>query len=221
MIADILPAAVASAEAFGDTPDATLFPEEEALISRSRDRRRREFTAARACARAALAKIGFAPAPILPGDCGAPLWPPGVAGSITHCRGYRAAAVARTEDVRALGIDAEPDDPVPDRVLGAIASPGEQAGLRALAAGEPGVCWDRLLFSAKEAVYKAWSPLTGRWLGFADASVSIDPGDATFTARLHVSGPELDGAPLGTMGGRWIARDGLIVTAVVLEAARG
>jgi 4'-phosphopantetheinyl transferase EntD len=218
MIADILPPSVASVEAFGDMPDTALFPEEEALITRAVDKRRREFTTARACARAALARLGFPPAPILPGDRGAPQWPPGVVGSITHCRGYRASAVARAEEVRALGLDAEPDSPVPAGVLGVVASPGEQASLRTLAATVPGVSWDRLLFSAKESVYKAWFPLTRRWLGFGDAAVSIDPADGTFTARLNVTGPVLDGARLGTLAGRWLVRDGLIVTAVVLPA---
>jgi 4'-phosphopantetheinyl transferase EntD len=219
VIADILPPAVASAETFGDISDAVLFPEEEAIIARAVDKRRREFTAARACARTALAKLGYQPAPILPGERGAPQWPAGVVGSITHCRGYRASAVARAEDVLALGIDAEPNDPVPDGVLDAVASTGEQAGLTALTVAAPGVCWDRLLFSAKEAVYKAWFPLTRRWLGFGDASVSFDPAHGTFTARLHVTGPALAGTPLDRFTGRWAARDGLIATAVALPAA--
>lgn len=221
MIAEILPPAVASAETFGDMPDAALFPEEEALVATARDKRRREFTAARACARAALAKLGLPPVPILPGDRGAPQWPPGVVGSITHCRGYRASAVARAEDAHALGLDAEPDGPVPDGVLGAVTSLEERAGLRALAATSPGVCWDRLLFSAKESVFKAWFPLTRRWLGFGDASVSIDPAGGTFAARVHVTAPALAAGRLTEVNGRWLARDGLIVTAVVLEAGRG
>jgi 4'-phosphopantetheinyl transferase EntD len=221
VIADILPPTVASVETFGDIPGAVLFPEEEVVIAGAVDKRRREFTAARACARAALAKLGHEPTPILPGERGAPQWPPGVVGSITHCHGYRASAVARTHNVLALGIDAEPDGPVPDGVLGAVADAGEQAGLATLAAATPGVCWDRLLFSAKEAVYKAWFPLTRRWLGFEDASVSIDPADGTFTARLHVTGRVPTAGPLGTLTGRWLARNGLIVTAVVLLAVPG
>ena len=152
MIADILPVAVTSAETFGDTPAAMLFPEEEARMARAVDKRRREFTTGRACARAGLAKLGCQPTPILPGERGAPRWPPGVVGSITHCHGYRASAVAHARDVLALGIDAEPSDPVPDRVLDAVAGPGERAGLATLAATAHGVCWDRLLFCAKEAV---------------------------------------------------------------------
>ncbi len=43
----------------------------------------------------------------------------------------------------------------------------------------PGPSWDRLLFSAKESVYKAWFPLTGRWLGFEEAAITINPADGT------------------------------------------
>ncbi|WP_442812969.1 hypothetical protein OG930_28490 [Streptomyces sp. NBC_01799] len=47
-------------------------------------------------------------APIPPSPFGAPVRPPGVVGSITHCTGYRAAAVALRARVLSVGIDAEP-----------------------------------------------------------------------------------------------------------------
>jgi 4'-phosphopantetheinyl transferase EntD len=218
MIGDILPSEVAAAEEFGDVPHVTLFPAEEAVIANAVDKRRREFTTARACARAALAKLGLPPAPIVPGLRGAPQWPPGVVGSITHCAGYRASAVARDHDVVTIGLDAEPHDKLPDGVLGAVASGGEQAGLAALAAARPGVYWDRLLFSAKESVYKAWFPLTHRWLGFEEAHVDFDPDNGTFTARLLVDGPVVNGTPLTGFDGRWLVSDGLLATAIVVMA---
>jgi 4'-phosphopantetheinyl transferase EntD len=57
----------------------------------------------------------------------------------------------------------------------------------------PGVHWDRLLFSAKESVYKAWFPLAKRWLGFEEAVVTVDASTETFVAQLLVSGPLLLG----------------------------
>ena len=83
---------------------------------------------------------------------------------------------------------------------------------------EPGVCWDRLLFTAKEAVYKAWFPLTRRWLGFEEAEITIDAAGGTFGARLLVPVPA-GGGPLTGLTGRWLARDGLILTAVTACAA--
>lgn len=108
MIGDLLPPNVAAAEAWEDPTDAGLFPDEEALVANAVAKRRSEFATARRCAREALARLGMPPAPILSGPKREPQWPVDVVGSITHCEGYRAAAVARAGDVRALGIDAEP-----------------------------------------------------------------------------------------------------------------
>jgi 4'-phosphopantetheinyl transferase EntD len=219
VIAGILPLQAAVEETFTDTVSAgaagrVLFPEEEAVVARAVDKRRREFTTGRACARAALARLGIPPVPILPGARGAPQWPAGVVGSITHCDGYRAAAVAWAHDVTALGLDAEPNEPLPDGVLAVVTIPAERDRLATQFREDAGVCWDRLLFCAKEAVYKAWYPLTGRWLGFEQADVTIDPAAGRFTAQLLTDGP------LDSFAGRWLARDGLLLTTVALLPPR-
>jgi 4'-phosphopantetheinyl transferase EntD len=214
----ILPPRVAAVESFGEVPGATLFPEEAAVVARAVSQRRTEFATARACARAALARLGEPPAPILPGMRGAPRWPAGLVGSITHCHGYRAAAVARATDVATLGLDAEPGEALPDGVFDVIALPGEQARIAELAAVAPSVCWDRLLFCAKEAVYKAWFPVAQRWLGFHEADITIDARHGTFAARLLVPGPPVAGVPLTELHGRWLAARGLLVTAIVVSA---
>jgi len=140
-----------------------------------------------------------------------------VVGSIAHCRGYRGCAVARASELTTLGIDAEPHEPLPARLLGDIADSGEREALRSLAASVPEVNWDRLLFCAKEAVYKAWYPLTERWLGFEDATLEIDPERRAFTARLLVPGPTVDGTELSGFAGRWLIGDGLAVAAVAVS----
>jgi len=221
VLAEILPAGAVAAEAFGDLPDAVLFPEEEVFVRRAVDIRRREFTTARACARAALAGLGKSPTAILPGEHGAPQWPPDIVGSMTHCVGYRGAAVARKADVLALGLDAEPDENLPEEVLGAIALDDERTQLAALAVAAPGPSWDRLLFSAKESLYKAWFPLTQRWLGFEEAVISINPVSGTLTGRLLVPGPTVHGSPLTRFTGRWLARDGLLLTAIAVPGRHG
>jgi 4'-phosphopantetheinyl transferase EntD len=219
VIDEILPAGVvACAEAFEDPPDLVLFPEEEALLVRAVAKRRREFATARDCARRALGALGVAPVPILPGERGAPQWPAGIVGSMTHSASYRAAAVARADQVRTIGLDAEPDQVLPEGVLTTIALPGERARLGDLTAAAPGTCWDRLLFSAKESVYKAWFPVTRRWLGFEDADITINAADGTFAARLLVPGPVIDGSELAGFDGRWLARDGMILTAITVLA---
>jgi 4'-phosphopantetheinyl transferase EntD len=218
VIEEILPAEVKAVEAYQDVHDAPLFAEEEAVVARAVDKRRREFTTARFCARAALARLGVPPVPILTGLRGAPTWPAGIVGSITHCAGYRACAVARACEVATIGLDAEPNEPLPNGVLDAVSVAEERSWLRALAAAAPGVCWDRLLFSAKEAVYKAWFPLTQRWLDFDQAVVTVDPVEMSFAARLLVPGPTVAGRQLSTLDGRWLSRNGLVVATIVVPA---
>jgi len=218
VIEEILPPGVAAAEAFGDTAPALLFPAEEAAIARAVAKRRSEFATGRACARAALAKLGLPPVPIVPGPRGAPQWPAGVTGSITHCAGYRASAVARLSDVASIGLDAEPNDALPGGVLERIAVPQEQAWLPGLAAAVPGVSWDRLLFCAKESVYKAWFPLTRRWLGFEQAVITVDLRAGAFTAELLEPAEALDGRRVASFAGHWLARDGLVLTAITVPA---
>ncbi|WP_231332539.1 4'-phosphopantetheinyl transferase family protein [Actinomadura graeca] len=212
MIEGIVPAGVRTSAVYDDPPGAVLFPEEEPVVARAVDKRRREFTTVRWCAREALAGLGMPPVPITRGERGAPRWPDGVVGSMTHCDGYRAAAVARSGDVAALGIDAEPHGPLPDGVLEAIAREEELPLLEELGRASPDVHWDRLLFCAKEAVYKAWFPVARRWLGFEDATLVLDPG-GTFTAEILVPDP-----PFRGFTGRWTAGRGLIATAITVPA---
>lgn len=220
----MLPESVVAVEAHTDDMTGAegieLFPEEEAVVARAVPKRRREFTAVRGCARRAMEKLGVAARPILPGERGAPGWPEGLAGSMTHCEGYAAAALVRATDLASLGIDAEPHSVLPEGVLEAIALPTEEARLRRLACEHPAVHGDRLLFSAKESVYKAWFPLTGRWLDFAEADIELSVDAAghrgALRAELLVPGPVVKGRPISVFHGRWIVRRGLVATAVTV-----
>ncbi|MFJ9418780.1 4'-phosphopantetheinyl transferase [Streptomyces sp. NPDC101227] len=219
MIDKLLPLPIRAAEAFEDDPLSAMFPEERALVAGAVPQRQLEFGTVRRCARTALSELGIDPAPILPGPGRAPRWPDGIVGAMTHCAGYRAAAVARARDIVTLGLDAEPNKPIDDPgVIDLVTLPGERTQLPRLAALEPDVAWDRLMFSAKESVYKAWYPLTGRWLGFEDAHITLDPTDATFTARLLVPGPVVAGTAVEEFSGRWMVGAGLVMTAIVLPA---
>jgi 4'-phosphopantetheinyl transferase EntD len=114
--------------------------------------------------------------------------------------------VARATAVLTLGVDAEPNEPLPAGILGDIARPQEQSTVAALRRADPSVRWDRLLFSAKESVYKAWFPLARRWLDFHEAVIAIDPAAGIFRARLLVPGPVLTGGnALTGFTGRWCA----------------
>jgi 4'-phosphopantetheinyl transferase EntD len=85
MLGMILPAGVECEERFGEAPSGVLYPAEEKIIAQAVEQRRREYATVRSCARACLERLGYAPVAILPGDGGAPTWPSGVLGSMTHC----------------------------------------------------------------------------------------------------------------------------------------
>ncbi|WP_155370893.1 4'-phosphopantetheinyl transferase family protein [Catellatospora vulcania] len=211
MIEQILPQGVRVAEAYADA-DAVLPAVEAAAVARAVPSRRREFATTRALARQALAELGRPVAAIPSGPRGEPRWPEGVIGSLTHCAGYRAAAVALRGGLLSLGIDAEPDAPLPDGVLAAVTGPAERA---AVAAGPPHA--DRILFSAKESVFKAWYPLAGAMLDFTEAHLDLDPAGG-FTAHLLVPGPVVAGRRLARLHGRWRRAGGLILTAAAVHA---
>lgn len=211
LLGSLVPPSVATVEAFDDLPDIHLFDEEIASITGAVEKRRHEFATVRHCARTALATLGIQPLPLLPGYRGAPQWPTGMVGSMTHCAGYRGAAVATATDVLAIGIDAEPDAPLPDGVLTVVARPDELERLTKLPAG---IVFDRLLFSCKEAVFKAWYPLTGLELGFDEASIRFQPAERAFTAELHTD-RGLDLVPR-LLTGRWDVQRGLVISALVL-----
>ncbi len=218
MLERILPTS-ATVVATREDLDGALYPEEENVVGRAVEKRRREFTTARACAREALVQLGQPHQAIPSGPKGEPLWPTGIVGSITHCDGYRACAVARAGDLVTVGIDAEPNQPLPAGLLGDIALPEEREWLRYLARQAPEAHWDRLLFSIKESIYKAWFPLAQRWLGFEDAVVAIDRQRGRFSANLLVPGPFLEGRELRGFRGSWLVADGLVLAAIALPVA--
>jgi len=220
LISRIVPEGVAAAELFSDPPGLQPHPQEEALVARAVDKRRREFAGARHCARLAMARLGVEPGPVMRGERGAPVWPRGLVGSLTHCDGYRGAVLGYSLQVRSLGIDAEPHDVLPDGVLPAVSLEPEREWL---ASTDGDVHWDRVLFCAKEATYKAWFPLTGRWLGFEDAHITFerdstsDAVTGTFHSRILVPGDTHDGPPVTGFDGRWLVADGLVLTAIAVR----
>lgn len=197
-----------------DIPE-DLFPEERAYVTRCVPRRVNEFVTVRACARSALAQLGYHRPPLLALDGHGPVWPRGTVGSMTHCEGFRAAVVGLSEQWLTLGIDAEPNEPLPPRVLSAVANTEERQHIALLLSAFPTVAWDRLLFSGKEALYKAWSPLMHSWLDFDEASIRFDPGMGTFLARLS-SDRGADCPSLAQAVGRWFIDGEHLFTSVAV-----
>lgn len=195
----------------------SLLPQERALVDGASAHRLAEFATGRHCARVALTALDadLAGMPVLRDARGAPLWPSGTVGSITHCAGWTGAVVARSRGSRfgrgvaAIGLDAEPIAPLPAGVVEVVASVGERAALARLGAEQPGIPWDTLLFSAKEATYKAWYPLTGLVVGHDAVEVDLSPGGVfTAVAAAHdCAGREV----VHRVRGRWVLAPSVVV----------
>jgi 4'-phosphopantetheinyl transferase EntD len=150
---------------------------EEALVEKAAPKRRREFALGRACARGALEKLGHGGAVIGRGANGAPLWPQGFIGSITHTSGYAAAVVGETLNFSGIGVDAERVGGVTQDLWPRLFDEVERDHLMGLDEPDRGGI-ATLFFSAKEACYKAWGGAGA--LAFRD--IRVTPGAHRFTA---------------------------------------
>lgn len=208
----LLSEAVAAFETTGFGHEARLFPEERELVARAVASRVAEFAAGRACARQALAALGYPLAPLLRSDDRRPAWPRGCFGSITHAEGHCAAAVARASACAGLGIDVEVAGSVDERLERQICTPAEIRLLRSMAKVERAAS-ATVMFSAKEAFYKSQSHLPDAIWQFHD--VEIELGDGVFAVRLRRMPEGL--RRLDMIRGRYAAEDGLVYSAVLLR----
>ena len=159
-----------------------LYPEEEALLGPNATARRRfYFALGRAAARDALAELGVGPVAIRRGPAGEPVWPPGVVGAITHTGDLAVAVVGWQTDYAGLGVDLERLSPgLSSRAERLVCTPAERAWIGDGVQASRGT----MLFSAKEAVFKALFPIEHIWLGFSDAELTWQPERCAFDARL-------------------------------------
>lgn len=199
------PIRTASAE-IADHLDS-LHPEEQGAVAQASTARQREFATGRWLARRLLQELGEPVVAIGRNADRTPHWPAGWVGSITHSGPGCAVAIGRASDLHGLGIDLEPDRAVKPGVERMVCFGDELAWIAAEGEGEVGRrC--RLVFSAKEAVYKAFHPRTGRVWRFAEVALEIDLVRGRFEARLPA-----DAGP-AAIAGRILCRDGWIVSGV-------
>jgi len=167
----------------GDAYD--LWPEERAAMARATPARRAEFAAGRAAARAALHGIGRLPFAIPMAADRAPVWPRGVVGSISHHDGECLAIVARQQRLDGLGLDLEARTDLPGDLWPEILTGAEMDWLGAQPPARRGGL-ARIIFSAKEATYKALYPLAGRVVGFDAMTIQPDADAGRFRAHLAI-----------------------------------
>lgn len=188
---------------------APAYPDEAALVAAAVSRRQQQFHAGRACARAALAALGVAPAPLLRTAAGAPAWPAEVVGSLAHCEQAALAVVAPQARWLALGVDVEPQAPLPDDVSEFALTDDERARLAILPGGA--ARWALAHFSAKECVHKCVHPLRDAFLEFDEVEIHVEPETGCWQAAAISANAAAALAGVRWQGRSW-ARNGCLVT---------
>lgn len=151
-----------------------------------------------------MVNLGAPEAAVPVGRDRAPIWPEGIAGSISHGSGLCVALIAHAAKYPMLGVDLEPDAPLPPDVVAEVLFTAEH---------RVPVSDQRILFSAKEAVYKAFYPIARQVWGFDAVQVRLD--GAAFEARITV--PVHGWTNDTPVHGHVLRRDGVIVTALSLS----
>ncbi|WP_309245333.1 4'-phosphopantetheinyl transferase family protein [Vibrio mediterranei] len=154
-------------------------------------KRRCEFLAGRACAHQALAYLNHESTESIGIGIGsAPIWPEHIVGSISHCVGHAVASVAHySDDVAGIGIDIEKvmSRDWANQISSQIISLNEQH----LASQFDDFCqFLTLVFSAKEAIYKAIFPTIQQILDFD--SVILEQVDCDKQELDFITTPILD-----------------------------
>ena len=183
-----------------------LAPAELAGTEQMRPIRLQEFRAGRAHARRALQELGLPSPAVLLGADRAPRWPPGFVGSISHAGDLVVAVAAPSTVLPAIGVDLEPCVPLDLELLNRVCRPEEVARIRSSPAA---LHRAKLVFSAKESVYKCVAPLMGVFLEFADVEILFGPDGDGFCARGHgtaealISSATVNGR-FAEVGGYWL-----------------
>ena len=195
----------ASAHDFGV---ADLLPEEKPLVARAVESRQREFATGRVLARRLLRRSGRPDGPLLRDEDRVPIWPEGIVGSVTHCAGLCLVAIAPSRAQRGIGLDVEPDEAVKEGVARVVCRGEEHDWVNAAADIDAQRRRVKLIFSIKEATYKAFYPELRTFWSFQDVGVRVDLEAGRFVAELP------DGPDVRTVEGRVARRGGYIISSV-------
>lgn len=200
----------------GEGQSSDLLAAESAGLTRMVPARAAEFIAGRLALRRAQQALSAACFPVPNATDRSPQWPAGFCGSISHACGLAVAVMAHQSDgLQSLGIDIEDDAPLSADLQDIVLVQEER---RALAARVDASRKAKIIFSVKEAVYKAQYPLTGKLFGFDQITVSLLSPTDCFDARFNA---DILPFQVGSrVAGRYSTGDGLVVAGVSLGATR-
>lgn len=163
------------------------YPEEMSMIKRARKRRKVEFVAGRLTVKEILSRFGVEKYPILAGHYREPIWPSGIVGSISHCAQYCFVAAAKKDHYISIGVDVEPNEPLHESLEHIICTVKEKRWVFEqnlnLKKAVHDVYWRRMIFSAKESVYKCVFPLIFKHLDFHEVMIGISEDRKNFIVQ--------------------------------------
>lgn len=163
--------------------EGEIYPEEHGCIANVVAKRYREFTAGRLCAREVLKKLGVDNFPLLVGDNREPLWPPGIVGSISHCRDNCVVVASRDTPIVGLGVDVEDSAPLGTEIKSLVCRKSEEQWV--IDVSKPGcIDWAKIIFSAKESVYKCLFPLNNIYMDFKEVKITFNLQKNEFSIDL-------------------------------------
>jgi len=181
-------------------------------VSRAVAKRRSEFSTGRFFARSAQRLLGRAPVYIEPSSSRRPVWPIGMVGSICHTESFAMVVLSTNGQFAGLGVDMELADRVTESTMKMVLTPAE---IRALPDLRHVRSPAAVIFSGKEAVYKAVNPLVGLMIEFEEVELDFNvhqPGG--FTARYI--GPNNENRLIDRGRGSFEYYEGHVVTTFVI-----
>jgi len=214
IVLDLFPERVVAMRVLKDVSTGQLLPQERDCVRGSMDKRVKEFTAGRLCARRAMSILGLSETPLLSGSDRVPLWPDRVVGSISHTDGYCIAVVGARTSFAALGVDAERVGRVEVALWRTVFCEEEIEWLLTLD-NATRVEMATIIFSAKEAFYKCQYGITRSWLGFEDVAVEVMDGMFRISIRNKHSSIA---AKLTSFSGRYARDAGVVITGIAIHA---
>lgn len=168
-----------------------LSAQEAALLgSRVVKKRRKEFLLGRAACHTALRSAGIpSPPPILKGPHNEPIWPRGYVGALTHTSEMAICAVAPAHRTRGLGVDVEDlRTQVPEDAYRLVCTNDELTWLLSANPDERTTRF-KMIFSSKEAVFKAFFPQVRTYIEFHAGTLDWNESRKQFHGRLHKTLP--------------------------------
>ena len=190
----------------GDNEEA-LIGAERVIFNKKKNSQAKAFATGRHCVRILQQALELRELQLLPGEYG-PEWPRGCVGSISHSRKLAVATILR--GYLGVGVDIEEQRRMKLASIRRIATAQEKLKYSEV----PDFDWT-LLFSAKEAIFKAINPIVKVPFGFRDVEVAFDFRTRSFSTRYL--GDFHEKKPFEDASGHWAKIAGHVVTVVTLK----